>query len=166
MNAVRIALQGCFYAGFAVLIGYFAASPSYRHFPEETADIKVSFSHGAQRKGGCRPRTPEELAKLPPNMRAPLLCPRERVPMLLEVEIDGRIAMRGVLPPTGLSRDGTAHVYRRIPVSAGTHTVTLRLRDSERTDGFDYEKRLDLAFAAGQSLPVDFRAEWGGFVIR
>jgi len=166
VSAVRFVLQGAFYVGFAVLIGYFAASPSYRHFPDDMAEIKLSFSHGAQRKGGCRPRTQEELAKLAPNMRTAQLCPRERVPMLVEVEVDGTLVMRETLHPTGLSRDGAAHAYRRLPVSTGPHIFTFRMRDSERADGFDFEKRLELTMAAGQSVPVDFRSEWGGFIVR
>lgn len=130
------------------------------------AEIKLSFAHGAQRKGGCRPRTADELAKLAPNMRAAQLCPRERVPMLVEVEIDGRLAHRETLWPTGLSKDGPAHTYRRLPVSVGSHNVAFRLRETERPEGFDFEKRVDVTFAAGQSVPVDFRPEWGGFVFR
>jgi hypothetical protein len=57
-------------------IGYFATSPKYRQIPDDVALIKLSISHLGDRE--CRKRTPEELAKLPPNMRAPMDCPRER----------------------------------------------------------------------------------------
>lgn len=166
MTALRAVLQTVFYVGFAALIGHFAANPSYRHFPDDKAEIKLSFSHGAQRKGGCRPRTQEELSKLPPNMRTAQLCPRERVPMLVEVEVDGALVFRELLLPTGLSKDGPAHTYRRLPVEIGTHAVRFRLRDSEKTEGFDYDTSLDIVLVAGQSVPVDFRAERGGFVVR
>jgi hypothetical protein len=45
--------------------------------PEE-ALIKLSFVHHGQRVAECRPYTADELAKLAPNMRAPLKCGRER----------------------------------------------------------------------------------------
>jgi hypothetical protein len=57
-------------------IGYFATLPKYRQIPDDVALIKLSISHLGDRE--CRKRTPEELAKLPPNMRAPMECPRER----------------------------------------------------------------------------------------
>jgi hypothetical protein len=41
-----------------------------------------------------------------------------------------------------------------------------RLRDSDRSEGFDYERTGVLELAPAQSLAIDFRAEMGGFVLR
>ncbi|OQY71510.1 MAG: hypothetical protein B6D47_06300, partial [Rhodocyclaceae bacterium UTPRO2] len=62
--------QALFYGLFAVIIGYFSTSPDYHHLDPDTALIKLSFSTQAEPVGECRERTPEELAKLAPNMRA------------------------------------------------------------------------------------------------
>lgn len=162
----RYAGQALAYLGFALLLGYFASAPAYTYRPADRAEVKLSFSHGGQRKGGCRPLTPAEIAKLPPNMRRSQACPRERVPLVIEMDVGGQLAHREVLPPSGLSGDGPSRAYRRFQLPPGEHRVALRLRDSERRDGFDYESSFTVALRPRQNLVIDFRAEAGGFVIR
>jgi len=71
MNApVRYAIQAVLYGAFAAFVGYFSTAPTYDHLAPGEALVRLSFSHAAQRKEPCRERTPEELAKLAPNMRA------------------------------------------------------------------------------------------------
>ncbi len=167
MNAaLRYLGQAAAYGLFAAFIGYFAAAPAYTYRPPEMAEIKLSFSHGGQRKGGCRPLSPEEIAKLPPNMRRTQACPRERVPVLVEMEVDGRLFYRDVLASSGLSSDGPSRAYRRFVLAPGTYRLDLRLRDSERLSGFDYRRSIDIELRPQQNLVVDFRPEAGGFVIR
>src|SRR3990167_4997663 len=69
---------------FAIGLGYFSNSPTYTHHDPEMALIKLSFSHASQHKEECRRLSPEEIAALAPNMRRPMDCPRERVPVLVE----------------------------------------------------------------------------------
>lgn len=157
--------QAAIYALFAAVIGLFSNSPAYTHFPPDLALIRLSFAHGA-RKESCRERTPEELAKLPRNMRRPLECTRVRLPVVVELDIDGAALYRAVLPPTGLAGDGPSRVYERFPVPPGRHELVARLRDSDRAEGFDYERRVVLDLVPGQSVAIDFRAETGGFVVR
>jgi hypothetical protein len=57
----RYLLQGCVYAGFALMIGYFSQAPVYRPIAEGDAQIKFSFAHGGKPKGGCRDRTPDSV---------------------------------------------------------------------------------------------------------
>ena len=49
-------------------------------------------------------------------------------------------------------------------VSAGRHRLVARLRDSDRTEGFDYEHEAEIELAPGQNFVVDFRAVSGGFI--
>ncbi|MDP6344569.1 MAG: hypothetical protein QF578_10410 [Alphaproteobacteria bacterium] len=165
-TALRYLGQGFVYAAFALILGYFASLPTYTHFPPDQALIKLSLAHGADRKGGCRRRSQEELRKLAPNMRRPMDCPRQRLPVLIELEIDGSLLYRDSLPPTGLAGDGPSQVYQRFAVAPGRHAVVARLRDSDRRDGFDYEHSEQIELAAGQSLAIDFRSEMGGFILR
>jgi len=158
--------QAVVYLVFAVFLGFFSDSPAYVHFPPEKALIKLSFTHGGERKGGCRRRTAEELAALPPNMRKPMDCPRERVPLLMELEVDGEVFLHRWLAPTGLARDGQSHIYERIQVTPGRHLVIARLRDSERPEGYDYVSERAINVRSGQSLAIDFRHEMGGFVFK
>lgn len=163
--ALRYGAQAAIYGAIAVFIGYFSTAPAYHPIGPGEAQIKVALVHGGGRVG-CRERTPEELAKLPPNMRKKLDCPRERVPLVLELDLDGQPLSRLTLPPGGLSKDGPSRLYERYSVPAGRHALAIRMRDSGRPDGFDYEKSFDVNLAAGRSLAIDFRAEAGGFVVR
>jgi hypothetical protein len=157
--------QGAAYLLLALAIGFLSDSPAYTHFPPDKALVKLSLAHGA-RKEECRRRTPEELAKLPPNMRRPLECSRERLPVTVELLLDGTLLYHGVLPPTGLAGDGPSRAYQRFAVPPGRHELVARLRDSDRDDGFDYQRTATIDLAPAQSLAIDFRAEIGGFIFR
>lgn len=154
------------YVLFGAMIGYFSTAPAYVHHDPNMAQIKISFSHAAQRVGECRRLSPEEIARLAPNMRRPLDCPRERLPILIELELDKQLLYRGELPPTGLARDGSATIYQRFPVTAGKHQLVARLRDSKRTNGFDYVDQADVELVPQQNFVIEFRAETGGFIFK
>jgi hypothetical protein len=164
-KALKYLGQAVFYVAIGILIGYFANAPSYSRVPEDDALIKLSFSHGAGHKGECRRRTREELEKLAPNMRKALDCPRERLPVVVEFDLDGKTVYSDLLPPTGLSGDGPARAYERFVVPAGSHRLVARLRDSDRAEGFDYVTEAEVDLAEGQSLAIDFNAVSGGFKI-
>jgi hypothetical protein len=162
MNApARYLAQAAVYGLLAAFIGYFANHPAYTHFPPDRALIKLSFSHGAQRKAECRRLSPEELARLAPNMRKPVQCERERLPVAVELTVDGATLYRASVPPSGLTGDGPARMYRRFAVAPGTHVVTMRLRDTARAEGYDYERSGTVELAAGQSFAIDFRTDLG-----
>jgi hypothetical protein len=154
------------YALFAMVVGYFATQPAYTHLDPDQALIKLSFSHAGAHTRECRRLTQEELNRLPPNMRQPMDCPRERLSLLIELELDGKIIYQDALPPSGLSDDGASTAYQKFPVPAGAHHLVARLRDSRREDGFDYEKAVDVTLAPLQNLVIDFRPELGGFLFQ
>ena len=151
------------YAAFALMVGYFSTQPVYHHVPSGNALIKMNFSHAGQPKQECRQLTQEELDQLAPNMRKPLDCPRERVPLLVELSIDGDLRYRGSVPPTGVAGDGAATVYQKFQVPGGRHQISVRMRDSRRGEGFDYAAEHTFDLAAGRILVIDFEAETGGF---
>lgn len=158
-------LQAVSYAAFVAVVGYFSTSPSYRHLPPGEAVVKLSIQHAGQRKEACRERTPEELAKLAPNMRASSVCPRERADVVVEVALDGQPLFAVRAPPAGLSKDGASTVYRRANVPAGEHRIVARLSDT--ADGrttFDVDRVVDLR--PGRVLVLDFDAKVGGWVFR
>ena len=158
--------QAVFYGLFVAVIGYFSTAPAYVHFPPDQALIKVSFSHAGQPLEECRVRTAEELEKLPPNMRVPMQCGRERSPVVFELELDGKPVYRAELPPAGLSRDGVSTVYQRFPVPAGRHHLRARLKDSVRVPDFNYVKEADVELAPAQVFVVEFSARTGGFIFK
>lgn len=154
--------QALLYAAFAAFIGYFSTSPAYRHLAPDQALIKLSFSHHGQRVVECRQRTPEELAKLPPNMRSAEDCSRERSPVRVEIDLDGAPLYRHTVPPSGLRKDGASTVYQRFPVAAGEHKLAVRLSDTVRAPGFNFVRDQTVTLAPSQVLVIDFSAEKGG----
>jgi len=168
LPAAPLQLLGQFAAltTLAAFAAAFSNTPAYRQIPADMGVIKFSFSHQADRSQECRRRTPEELAKLPPNMRRPMDCPRARRSLFAELTIDGQVVFSEELPPSGLAKDGPSQVYRRFAVPAGKHTITARLRDTPRMAGFDHERTETVTVTPGQSLALDFRPEHGGFVWR
>ena len=165
-SALSFAGQAVVFAVVAAFVGYFAAHPVYHQVPEGDAQIKLALQHGGARVVDCRRLTAEELAKLPTTERRPNDCSRERVPLVIELSVDGRPIYEDVLPPTGLSRDGASRAYRKFLVPAGQHVIEAKLRDSKRSSGFDYEKRVEAELKPWQNLAIDFNAEKGGFLFR
>lgn len=160
---LRYLLQALAYAAFAVVIAYFSTSPPYRQLADDDAVVKLSFSHSAQLKQACRERSEAELAKLAPNMRTKMDCPRERSAVLVELDMDGKPLYRIATPPSGLHKDGAATVYRRLAVPAGKHQFRARLADGP--DGsFTFAREAAIDLAPGQVLIVDFLTGSGGFV--
>lgn len=160
MNKIGIWIgQGLLYAAFAAVIGVFSQWPSYQHLAPDKALVKLSFSHQGELLGECVEQSLEELAKLPPNMRAPTRCPRERSPVTVEIDIDGALAHRQIAQPSGLSSDGASAVYHRLEVPAGNHRIGVRLKDNARSAGFDYTLEQDVTLAPAEILVIDFDSE-------
>lgn len=162
---LRYGAQAVFYVAFAAFLGYFSTSPAFEPLPPGYALIRLSLNHAGQRKFACRTRSPEELAKLAPNMRAAEDCPRERAPVLVKVELDGEPVADIVAKPTGLSGDGASVTYRRIPVKAGTHRLRVALAD-DPAGTFDrvHEEVVDLV--PGRVLVIDFEPGRGAILVR
>lgn len=165
MKTLRLLAQLVLYVPLMALIGTFSTEPRFSAIGPDDALLRVSFIHAAQRKHECRQRTAEELAKLAPNMRAALDCPRERADLLVELELDGTTVLRREVKPAGFQRDGNAVLYQRLAVPAGRHRIVARLRDRAEGD-FNYVKEQTVELAAGQVLLIDFNASQGGFLFR
>lgn len=166
LDVLKYGGQTVFYCAIAAGIGFFSASPVYHQVPAGMAQIKLSFRHGGVRVEDCRRLSSKEIAKLPANERRPNTCARERVPITIEISLDGHPLYNDILQPTGLSRDGPAETYRKFLVSAGAHHLEVRLRDSKRTEGFDYEMVKEITLVPFQNLAVDFKSDQGGFLFR
>jgi hypothetical protein len=166
IRLLRYVGQAAWFGVIALLLGAFAMGPAYTHFPEDRAMIRLSFAHGATRTAECRRRTAEELAKLPHKERALYDCDRRRVPLYVELEIDGTVRFSKTIAPGGLGKDGPARVYERFVVAPGRHAITARLRDTARPQGFDYERSAEVVLGPRQNLVIDFHADRGGFIIK
>jgi hypothetical protein len=149
--------QVLLYLVFAGSIALLSRWPVYHQLGDDQALIKLSIVHEGQRLKPCEQRTPEELARLPPNMRAPSVCPRERAPLTVEVDLDGKLAFRQTAQPAGLARDGRASLYGRLTTNAGSHHVAVRLRDRAGEEGFDYQREATIQLRPAQILVIDFQ---------
>ena len=156
--------QAAVYGLIALLIGYFSAHPRYDRLAAGQAEIVVSFSHAGARVAPCRKLSPEEIAEMAANMRRAEICGRERHPLELELDLDGRPLYRARLAPAGLARDGASQVHVRLPVAAGSYRLDARLRDTARSAGFDHTAGDEVGLTPGQRFVVDFRPDRGGFV--
>ncbi len=158
--------QFLLYGLFAVIVGVFSRWPAYQHLAPDQALLKLSFNHQGKPVSECKRPSAEELAKLPPNMRAPVVCPRERSPITVELDVDGKAALRHVALPSGLSRDGSSAVYHRIELPVGTHQLAVRLKDDVRSAGFDYRREATVTLKPAQILVIDFDPEKGGITLQ
>ena len=165
MNWRSIALQVPAYAAFAAFVGYFSAAPAYRHLEPGLAVVKLSFSHAGERKHECHTRSPEELARLAPNMRAAQDCPRERSDVRVEVEMDGKTIYRIEARASGLRHDLPSTVYRRLEVPAGRHAFRARLADTASGE-FRHQGEATVDLAPGRVLVIDFVSSRAGFEFR
>jgi len=154
------------YGAFALAIGVFSQWPPYRHLGSDEALIKLSFTRVGKPVGDCRTLGAEELARLPPNMRAPTVCPRERSPVTVEVDLGGVNVLKRSAPPTGLSKDGASALYERLVVPAGEHRIAVRLSDDVRARAAGYQREATVTLAPGQVLVIDFDAGKGGITLQ
>ena len=165
-SALRYAGQAALYALFAAFVGYFSTAPAYRHLPPDAALLRLSFKHPGKITVDCRQRSADELAKMPAQLRTQADCPRERSPVRVRVEFDGGPLIDDTFSPSGLSRDGAAAGYRRVPITAGEHRLKVQFNDDVRVAGFNFEREQTINAVAGQVVLIDFNAERGGILIQ
>jgi len=166
VTALRLVGQFIVIAALFAGVVTLADWPTYAVIPNGSGVVMLTFVHGADRRGECRRLSPEEIAKLPPNMRRVQDCPRGRRPIYVELDVDGRSVFQASLAPTGIAGDGPSRVYQRFVLPAGNHELAVRMRDTARSEGFDHERRDRVALAPEQMLVIDYRPENGSFIFR
>ena len=158
---LRYLLQAFNYTIFMALIWYFATSPSIRILAEEEAVITIAFGHAGDLREPCRKLSYEEMARLPPNMRKPEDCPRERSPVIIEASLDGNVIYNKSLQPPGLFNDGGVNVYFSGKIPAGNHHFEIKMDDSVREDGFNHIFEQEINIKPAQILLVNFDSQKG-----
>ncbi len=155
MNLPRLLGQGLAWLAFAALVGVFTQWPWFSQLPPDHGEFKLSLAHLTERVGPCTTLSPEELQNLPPNMRMPEQCPRERVPAVIELTVDDQTLLHRAVRPAGLFSGGRVYLVESWMLPAGSYRLHLRLRDSPREEGFDKEQVLDLHLARGASVLLE-----------
>ncbi len=166
LNPGRLLAQALFFGLFGLVIGVFSHWPAYQVLAPGRAVVKVSFTHHGKPVSECRQVSVAELARLPPNMRAPVQCPRERSPVRVEVDVDGQTVYQHVARPSGLSKDGASSVYQRLELAAGPHEIAVRMNDDSRQTGYTHTRTGSVALRPAQILVIDFDPEAGGVTFK
>lgn len=161
----RYALQAVNYSVFMALIWYFSNAPSVRQLEDDEAVMTIAFSHVGEFKEPCRKRTTEELMALPPNMRAPMDCVRERSPIIIEALLDNVLIYSHTAEAPGFFKDSGVDIYHMTKVSAGNHHLQIKMDDSVRKNGFEYDFEQDVTISPAQILLVDFIKDQG-FIVK
>ncbi len=159
----HLAMGGIVTLALCLGVAWLSASPTWQTVPENMALLRLSFTHSGDRSASCRNRTPEELAKLPPNMRATQVCDRRRPPIYVELEVDDTLIYAAESTPSGLAGSGPSRLYERFLLPAGVHVLRVRMRDSPASEVFGYEATRKVDLKPGQSFVIDFRKD-SGFV--
>jgi coenzyme F420-reducing hydrogenase delta subunit len=149
---------------FALACWRLSSWPRFQLLEADEAMISLTFARAGQRLQECRTLTQDELDKLPPNMRNPQDCPRERHVVEVEFRSDGEILYEATLPPSGIWNDGESTIYKRIIVTAGVHTLFVGMRDSGRREGFDIEHEATVMLDPSQHWLVEFDHNASAFV--
>lgn len=148
--------QAALFVPFLLFIGFLSDSPRHRVIGADQALIKLSLAHAGKHVEECRRLTREELAALPPNMRAPMKCKRARWPVTVGLWLDGEALYEVTAQPSGLSDDGPSVIYQTFPVPAGRHLLRVTVRDSQAAGARPSDQTANLDLEAGQVLAIEF----------
>lgn len=165
MNPVRYLLQAAFYTVFMAVVWYFSTDPVYRPLAEGDAVVIVAFGHAGKIVAPCRERSPEELAALPPNMRIAQDCPRERSPIIVEVLLDDKIALKETFVAPGFSKDLGVEIFHRTNVPVGKHNVIARMNDDVNVEGYTHVVEQEIELTQGKILVVEYKPDKNTFVL-
>jgi len=163
---MKLLAEALMYAVFIAVIGLLSVWPPYELVEGDRAIISLVFSHAGDRIEECRILSQDELNKLPPNMRKPNDCPRERHPVRVELKSGERMLYQDTLPPSGIWADGKASIYKRIEVPTGLHEVFVGMNDSGGSDDFDTTTTAPVDMRPGRNLVIQFDEETEQFLIR
>ena len=163
---MKLLPEALMYAVFIAVIGLLSVWPPYEVVEDDRAIISLVFSHAGDRITECRILSQEELNKLPPNMRKPSDCPRERYPVRVELRSGEKTLYQDILLPSGIWADGKASIYNRIEVPAGRHELFVGMNDSGGSDDFDSTNSASVDMRPGRNLVIQFDDEAEQFLIR
>lgn len=141
------------------------SSLSYPFFKSDNAMLKIGFKHTSPKTHDC---TDEEVRAYQEKMGMGLIhmikrkgeekdCgKRERFPVYLELYIDDVKIFSETHKPTGLRKDGAVFYYHKFTVEPGSHTLSIKMRDSKKEGEFNYTFKEEIEFKTSQVISIDF----------
>lgn len=165
-RARRFIFQVFNYTLFMALVWYFSFLPPYHRLDDNQAVITVAISHSGKRINECTQLTQEEMLKLPPNMRKPKDCPRERSPVTVELLLDGKPVLKEIANAPGLYNDQGVDIFESVNVPTGNHTMELRMNDDIHIKSSTQQISKDISLTPAQHLVILFNSTDETFSIK
>jgi hypothetical protein len=149
-----------------LLIGYFSQKPEYGFNSPNESELVVSFRYTSRKMHPCTDKELKRLTKerrnRPKHMQsARNICgSRERVPVNILVEMDGKTTFDRLIYPSGFTNDGACYLFKRLIVTSGEHELKVTLSeiaDTGKTAKYLYEGKP--LFPTARRVVVDFNLE-------
>lgn len=148
-----------------VLIHQLSASPAHTYSAADEALLIVSFKKITSRAKECGEQELKAYKKHEKQRRKHMqrtrkACgSRERVPVDVDVWIDGRKAFAKRHFPSGYHMDGYAYVYKRFRLKSGPHKVKVTAREQKDGGGRSYIFNDTIEFNSRRVVVVEFDKE-------
>ena len=110
----------------------------------EGSELLISFRHPGLAE--CRPPTPEELAERPPHMQPDKICSRERLPVRLQVSVDGVVRVEQSYAPGGVFSDGNSGAVESLRLPEGSHHVAVAIGETSDANDWKFSEARTLEF--------------------
>lgn len=119
-------LAGMIAAAAAMVALVCASTASVTIHGSNDAILRLAWSARPERIEQCRQQSADELARLPPHMRQPLVCEGVAAPYRLTVRRDGVVLADQVVRGGGLRQDRRLYVFHEIALPAGESAIEVR----------------------------------------
>lgn len=156
-RVLRYCAQALAYGIFFVPLAYLTQQPTYQHMAADMAVLKIAIRHAGEIVGECETVGNAGTTGRPINMQLPEICPRERSPLALEVQVDGRPLYRSTIPASGLHNDGVSSMYQRFTIPSGSHHIRLLMNDDAAQQGYNWELERELELQPAQVVVASFK---------
>ncbi len=141
------------------VLGYFADSPVYRVMEPSQTELRLIVRHSGILIGDCEMKSADELEQLPANMRQPMICPREKSPLSLELRVNDEILHQSMVRPSGIHDDGVLALYKSFRVSGGTTDIELKVKDQMALETYNHIEKNTLDLSRDSVVLIEFTDE-------
>lgn len=167
--ALKAFLRAAAIMFFMIAPVLYISSASYSFYSPKQAALKVAFKHIGRRIADCSEadliktegeryrKLLKDTRQVQMNIAKLANCPRERHPVVVEIEMDGRSILKKAYSPTGFKKDMASYIYEEFLIEPGKHTLSARLYDKGLDAGPAYtlEDKMDIKPAEIKLIRVD-----------
>lgn len=149
----EIGIQLLAWVLLGALIVAFADGPSFDPLPAEHGRLTLAVAHLSERVEPCRQLSEAERMELPPTRRVTEVCERARIPVKVELVINGRTLVAQEFQPSGFHADGRIFLVQRWALPVGNYRAELTLTgptaETSRQEVFEF------SLSSGANAVVD-----------